>query len=95
MVKFPAVAKACEGLVAFESAPSPKSQALETMAFGPFAVEVLVKLTGTPTQTTKGLAVKFAVGVCAFAKKATNNKISVRKERIRRFSSLGSCLNAE
>ena len=78
MVNVPAVVKACEGLVVDAYDPSPKSQALETMAFGPLGTEVFVKFTGTPTQTTKGLAVKLAVGVCAFAQKAKTKQMNVR-----------------
>ena len=47
--------------------PSPKFQEYWLIAGPPFAVEVEVKLTGTPAQTLSGDAVKFAVG--AWAKK--------------------------
>jgi hypothetical protein len=83
IVNVPAVLKACEGLVKFDNAPSPKSQALETMALEPFGMEVLVKFTGTPTQTTKGFAVKFAVGVCALNDMAIAIKNAVIKKRMR------------
>ena len=83
-VNVPAVLNACDGLTWVESAPSPKSQALETMALIPLVVEVFVKLTGTPTHTIKGFAVKLAVGVCAREKnvKASRNTASNKRMRI-------------
>ena len=81
-VNVPGVLNACEGLVKLDKAPSPKSQALETMALAPFGVEVLVKFTGTPTQTTSGLAEKLAVGVCACDSKAKKSKHTVKNKRI-------------
>jgi hypothetical protein len=53
------------------------------MALEPFGMEVLVKFTGTPTQTTKGFAVKFAVGVCALNDMAKARKNAVIKKRMR------------
>jgi len=45
------------------------------MALVPLGTDVFVKFTGTPTHTTKGFAVKLAVGVCAREKnvKAKNS----------------------
>jgi hypothetical protein len=58
------------------------------MALAPLGVDVLVKLTGTPTQTTNGFAVKLAVGVCAREKnvKASRNTASnIRMQIVGQF----------
>ena len=71
-----------------DRAPSPKSQALDTIALAPLGVDVFVKLTGTPTQTTKGLAVKLAVGVCAREKKVKtrrNTTSNIRMQVVSQF----------
>ena len=81
-VNVPAVLNACDGLTNVESAPSPKSQAFETMALVPFCVDVFVKLTGTPTHTTKGFAVKLAVGVCAREKNVNASRNTANSMRI-------------
>ena len=81
-VNVPAVLNACDGLSNVESAPSPKSQAFETIALVPFCVDVFVKLTGTPTHTTKGFAVKLAVGVCAREKNVNASRNTANSMRI-------------
>jgi hypothetical protein len=65
MVKVPAVVNTCVGFCVVTVTPSPKFQEYWLIAGPPFAVEVEVKLTGTPAQTLSGDAVKFAVGACA------------------------------
>ena len=65
MVKVPAVVNTCVGFLVVTVTPSPKFQEYWLIAGPPFAVEVEVKLTGTPAQTLSGDAVKFAVGACA------------------------------
>jgi hypothetical protein len=52
------------------------------MALAPLGVEVFVKLTGTPTQTTKGFAVKLAVGVCAREKNTNAREITASSIRM-------------
>ena len=64
-VNVPAVLNACDGLTSVDNAPSPKSQAFAVIELAPLGVDVLLKFTGTPTQTTNGFALKLAVGVCA------------------------------
>ena len=90
-VNVPAVLNACDGLTCEDSAPSPKSHALETMALEPLAVDVFVKLTGAPTQTTKGFAVKLAVGVCEREKNVNarkNTASNIRMQVVSQFRCL-------
>jgi len=62
MVNVPAVVKIWDGFWVLTVTPSPKFHEYWVMAGPPLALEVDVKLTGTPAQTLSGEAVKFAVG---------------------------------